>query len=135
MTDTHKGSCLCGAVQFEITGAFDQFFLCHCSRCRKGSGTAHGANLFSRTARIEWLSGEDKIKTYRVPNSRHDRSFCTECGSMAPGIIGNGALLIVPAGSLDTPLEIRPTAHIFSASRADWDHDLETAPAFDDFLR
>lgn len=135
MTDTHKGSCLCGAVQFEITGAFDQFFLCHCSRCRKGSGTAHGANLFSRTARIEWLSGDDKIKTYRVPDSRHDRSFCIESGSMAPGVIENGALLIVPAGSLDTPLEIHPTAHIFAASRADWDHDLETAPAFDDFLR
>lgn len=131
VTEKHSGSCLCGAVRFEITGAFEQFFLCHCSRCRKGSGSAHGANLFSTTARIEWLSGQNKIKTYRVPDSRHERSFCIECGSMAPGVKANGALLIVPAGSLDTPIEKRPAAHICTASRANWDKDLETIPGFD----
>lgn len=131
MTEKHSGSCLCGAVRFEITGAFEQFFLCHCSRCRKGSGSAHGANLFSTTATIKWLSGEDKVKTYRVPNSRHARSFCIECGSIAPGVKAKGALLIVPAGSLDTPLHTRPTAHICTASRADWDRSLGEIPEFD----
>ena len=130
MSETHKGACLCGAVQFEITGAFDGFFLCHCRRCRKNSGSAHAANLFSPTAKLQWLSGEAQIKSYAVPDSRHQRNFCAECGSGLPNRQRGGALLVVPAGSLDTPMSLRPTAHIFTADRADWDHDLESVPAF-----
>jgi hypothetical protein len=57
------GQCLCGAVKFRISGEFEGFFLCHCGRCRKDSGSAHSANLFSSTAKIAWLSGEQNIKT------------------------------------------------------------------------
>ena len=125
---TTDGSCLCGAVKFRISGAFERFFLCHCSRCRKDTGSAHGANLFSATASIEWLSGPDNIKTYRLPETRHERAFCIECGSALPRVAGNGAMLIVPAGSLDSGLDMRPTAHICFASRAEWDDHLEDVP-------
>jgi hypothetical protein len=56
MTQTVTGSCLCGAVSFEVSGAFDSFFLCHCSRCRKDTGSAHAANLFWRyyISRTQW---------------------------------------------------------------------------------
>lgn len=123
------GSCLCGAVRFEEEGAFDAFFLCHWSRCRKGGGSAHGANLFAAGARLRWLSGAQDVKTYRVPGTRHERSFCISCGSALPDV--DGALLKVPAGSLDSPVGIRPTAHISCASRADWDVDLDAVPKLD----
>jgi len=61
----YVGSCLCGEVRFEIVGDFDRFFLCHCGRCRKDTGSAHAANLFSSTAKIHWLSGQAKIKNFR----------------------------------------------------------------------
>lgn len=125
------GSCLCGAVRFEITGAFDAFFLCHCSRCRKGSGSAHGANLFAANARINWLSGENLIAQFRVPETRHERRFCPTCGSALPGLQREGALLVVPAGCLDGPVGIRPTGHIGCASRAEWDVDLGDIPQLD----
>lgn len=125
------GSCLCGAVRFEVEGAFDAFFLCHCARCRKGSGSAHGANLFASGGRLRWLSGEQEVKTYRMPGTRHERSFCTSCGSALPDVQMDGALLKVPAGSLDGPVDIRPTAHISCASRADWDADLDAVPKLD----
>ncbi|MEP7210377.1 MAG: GFA family protein [Alphaproteobacteria bacterium] len=131
MTQTTSGACLCGAVRFEISGAFDSFFLCHCSRCRKGSGSAHAANLFSATARITWLSGRDRIRTFRLVDTRHERSFCVECGSALPGLQFDGALLVVPAGSLDGPIDIRPNAHICFASRAGWDERLEDIPKID----
>jgi len=121
-----RGSCLCGCVRFAISGRFDAFFLCHCSRCRKDSGSAHSANLFSASATIEWLAGHDLVKSYRLPESRHQRSFCGECGSALPGVQMDGALLVVPAGSLDDPITLRPTAHICDGSRAEWDRDLET---------
>ena len=125
MSKKHLGSCLCGEVRFEILGDFEHFFLCHCGRCRKDTGSAHAANLFSSTASIRWLSGEPKIKTFRVPSTRHEKSFCSECGSAIPNVQMNGALLVVPAGSLDSAIEMQPEAHIFVASSADWDVRLE----------
>lgn len=125
------GSCLCGAVKFEISGGFDAFFLCHCSRCRKNSGSAHGANLFAASASIDWLSGEEAVASFRLPDTRHERSFCRTCGSALPVEQMDGALLVVPAGSLDGPVDIRPTAHICCASRAEWDADLIDVPHMD----
>ena len=129
MTTRVKGSCQCGAVVFQITGAFEGFFLCHCSRCRKDTGSAHAANMFSSTATIEWLSGLDSIRTYRVTSTRHQKSFCVKCGSALP--TASESMLVVPAGSLDTDIDIRPEAHIFFASRATWDEHLEDLPKFD----
>ena len=125
------GSCLCGEVRFEITGDFERFFLCHCGRCRKDTGSAHAANLFSSTAKVHWLSGEANIKTFRAPSTRHERSFCAECGSALPSVQMDGALLVVPAGSLDSAIDIRPDAHIFVASDADWARNLDGVPRVD----
>lgn len=125
----HSGSCLCGQVKFEIDGDFERFFFCHCQRCRKGTGSAHAANLFSSTARITWLSGRSSITGYKVPDSRHARAFCSTCGGALPR--DRPGMLVVPAGSLNTDLHVRPTAHIFVASRANWDRDLQSVPAFD----
>ncbi|RYZ05606.1 MAG: GFA family protein [Myxococcales bacterium] len=131
MTTRHHGSCLCGAVRFEVEGSFERFFLCHCSFCRKDTGSAHAANLFSTTAKLTWLTGESEVTTYHLPASRHAKSFCKTCGSALPRVAANAAALIVPAGSLESPTTIRPNAHIFVASRADWDRELETVPMLD----
>lgn len=128
MTDKHQGSCLCGEVRFEIDGAFEHFFLCHCGRCRKDTGAAHAANLFATQAKLTWLAGEQHIKTFQLPNTRHTRNFCGQCGSALPGLQMDGALLVTPAGSLDTDVTTAPTAHIMFASRANWDELLEKAP-------
>lgn len=130
-TATTAGSCLCGGIVFEISGPFEAFFLCHCSRCRKDTGSAHAANLFSSTAKLTWLSGQDLIRTYQLPSTRHQRSFCGVCGSAVPSLQSEGALLVAPAGSLDGEIDIRPTAHICSASRASWDERLEEIPRLD----
>lgn len=131
MTQTTAGSCLCGTVTFQISGEFESFFLCHCKRCRKGTGSAHAANLFSSTATVNWLSGHDSIQTYQIPETRHAKSFCTKCGSALPGVQLKGALVVVPAGSIDSAIHVRPTAHICVASRAEWDTYLENVPQLD----
>lgn len=131
MTQTVSGSCQCGGVRFAISGAFESFFLCHCSRCRKDTGSTHAANLFSSTAVIDWQSGQDKITQYRVPGTRHARSFCSVCGAALPMVQLEGTLLVVPAGSLDTQIEARPTAQICYASRAEWVDSLADVPRID----
>jgi hypothetical protein len=130
---SHSGSCLCGDIRFEIEGEFEHFYLCHCEHCRKDTGSAHAANLFSSTAALKWLSGESKVVQFNLPATRHSKGFCGTCGSALPILQMNGALLVVPAGSLDSEVLIRPNAHIFASSRASWDDALEKIPMVDGF--
>lgn len=123
------GSCLCGKVQFDISDNFESFYLCHCSRCRKATGTAHGANLFAAKATLNWLKGKELVKTFNLPNTRFTTSFCTECGSPVPTDI-KGKLVIVPAGCLDSSPTINPTAHIFCDDRASWEDKLSNTKRF-----
>ncbi|HEX3808344.1 MAG TPA: GFA family protein [Rhizomicrobium sp.] len=131
MNKTATGACNCSAVRFEITGEFEHFFLCHCSRCQKDTGSAHAANLFSSTAKVAWLTGEENVKTYRIAGTRHERCFCAVCGSALPRVQHQDGLLVVPAGSLDSAVDMRPEAHICFASRAQWDEHLEDVAKID----
>ncbi len=129
MDQQHLGSCLCGEIRFKLEGNFDRFFLCHCAHCRKDTGSAHAANLFSSTANVEWISGQEKLSTYNLPQTRHTRCFCSICGSAMPHVAEK--MIVVPAGCLDTDPANKPDAHIFLASKALWDHDLADVPAFE----
>lgn len=128
-----QGSCLCNQVRFELEGEFKNFFLCHCSYCRKGTGSSHASNLFASPGRLTWLAGEDQVKTYNLPDTRHKRSFCLNCGSALPTVLKEGRLVMVPAGCLDDAVEVEPTAHLFYASRANWEDSIGVAPKLDGY--
>jgi hypothetical protein len=133
MNDKILGSCLCGQVKFEIKGNFEAFFLCHCKYCQKDTGSAHAANLVSAKANLSWLAGEVTTKTFILPGTRHTKTFCKDCGSALPSRVMDGKILVVPAGSLDSKVDVTPNAHIFYASKAGWDQGLEHVPKFDQF--
>lgn len=126
----YLGSCLCKGIKFRIIGDFDSFYLCHCRYCRKDTGSAHAANLFSTSAKIEWIKTDTTIQIYQPNKSSHVKAFCTNCGSALPNLQMDGKLLVVPAGSLDTKLYMRPNAHIFISNKADWDESLEKISKF-----
>ncbi|MDF0535405.1 GFA family protein [Shewanella sp. A32] len=125
-----RGSCLCGAITFEISGDFEQFLLCHCHRCQKDTGSVHAANLFSTQAQLKWLSGAEKISFYQHPLTRHQKSFCSICGAAIPTVLSQQNLLMVPAGCIDGKVPIKPQAHIFTASQANWAQECASIPAF-----
>lgn len=127
---SHFGSCLCGTVTFEVDGNFDSFYLCHCKHCQKDTGSSPAANLFSQTAKIHWKSGHDHVTSFMLPNSRHNKSFCNLCGSAVPSTQIPG-LLVVPAGCLDSEVDLLPTAQIFMSSRAVWEVAIDKIPKFD----
>ena len=64
---TVKGSCLCGSVQYEVTGETKRFYHCHCERCRKATGTGHASNLLiiPQTS-ISWLQGEELLARHVI---------------------------------------------------------------------
>ncbi len=120
LTDV-RGACLCGKVSFRLKGIAEAFYLCHCKRCRKATGTAHAANIFTEPGNIEWLSGEQNTRRYQVPEAKSfSRVFCTNCGSGVPYINRAGTRLIIPAGSLDTPIGFTPNCNIFWGSKVEW---------------
>ncbi len=119
---TVKGSCLCGSVQYEVTGQAQRFYHCHCSRCRKATGTGHASNLFvTPQTSITWTKGEELVRSYTVPESdRFYNCFCKQCGSPMPRVVPELDGVLVPAGSLDTPSPLQAQARIFWDSRAEW---------------
>ena len=85
MTGPIRGSCLCGNVRFAIDGKVGPIGQCHCSKCRKVSGTDGNAVFYTATASFTWLSGEEGIVTFPVPGGNGWASrFCGTCGSPAP---------------------------------------------------
>ncbi|MCO5113610.1 MAG: GFA family protein [Bdellovibrionaceae bacterium] len=120
-----KGSCLCGQIKFEVMGEFESFYLCHCHFCQKDTGSAHAANLFSTAAKLKWVQGEEQVRNYNLSGTRHAKAFCQNCGSAMPSVQMQGNLLVVPAGSLDSEVTLKPKSHIFYSSRASWDNELE----------
>ncbi|WP_020207702.1 GFA family protein [Gilvimarinus chinensis] len=126
---SYCGSCLCGTVKFKVSGDFDSFYVCHCRYCQKGTGSTFAANLFSPAGSLLWLSGEDAVTCFTLPGTAHRKSFCRHCGSAMPGVEDSGEVL-VPAGSLDTDIVIKPTANIYKASCAQWEADITAAPGF-----
>lgn len=77
-----QGGCLCEAIRFEVNGDPERFYHCHCSRCRKSSGTGHATNLFMSNSALVFTSGEAFLKQFKVPGAkRFARQFCSICGS------------------------------------------------------
>jgi len=116
-----RGSCLCGGVRFEVTPPFRSANSCHCSRCRKHSGS--NALVQGRVPREQFrlLRGEELIRVYR-PDGGAVKAFCSVCGSSLFGRTWpEGPEISIRFGVLDDDPGIRPEWHSFVDSKAPWD--------------
>jgi len=130
-----QGGCLCGAVRFELDRAIGPFELCHCSRCRKVSGSAYMAGIGVRRSEFRLVGGRSLIRTYDAPLLERPPPyrvcFCSRCGSPLPDPDGTSDWLEIPAGLLDDDPGIRPDKHIFVEVKADWDVISDSLPQLD----
>ena len=121
MSNQYRGSCLCGAVTFDISGPFTAFYTCHCSRCRKATGSSNAANLFAKSGSVRWRTGEHLVTSFSLSTASYfNAAFCSVCGSHVPRRARSGDFEIIPAGSLDDPPPISPDRAIFWDDRAPW---------------
>ena len=126
-----RGSCLCGAVQFEIDGPTTDIGMCHCSKCRKVSGTASNANLMASRDVFRWIEGEGSITKFELPDG-WGQWRCSTCGSPVPMLHPGGGAYWIPAGLLDSDPGVRVRGHIFVGSKAPWDEIAGDAPKYRD---
>jgi hypothetical protein len=125
------GSCLCGAVSYEVTGEPMFMQSCHCQRCRRARGAAHGTNIFYKADRFSWVRGSDLVAEYKLPEARfYTVAFCRQCGCAIPKVSFERGIAIIPAGSLDTDPPMRPQRHIFTNYKAPWFEITDAIPRF-----
>jgi hypothetical protein len=133
MSQSFNGSCLCGAVKYRFHEPAYVFQYCHCSRCRKFTGSAHAANIIIKPENFEWLEGEDQVGRFEHPDAKHFATcFCRRCGSSLPWKAQSGASVVIPAGTLDDDPGIRPVQNIYWNSRAPWREAVESLPQYDE---
>lgn len=117
----YKGSCLCGAVQFEARNINTQLGHCHCSDCRKFHGAAFSTFAEVAIKDFRWLTGEDLLSTFEATNASQ-RQFCRQCGSSMTFCSkkAKGKSIEFALALLDEEMEVNPDAHIFVGSKVNW---------------
>jgi hypothetical protein len=126
-----EGSCLCGAIAYEATGAPMFMQSCHCQRCRRARGAAHGTNVFFKADQFRWIRGSELLAEYKLPEARfYTTSFCRQCGGAMPKVATERGVAVIPAGSLDTDPPMRPQRHIFTSYKAAWFDITDSLPQF-----
>lgn len=116
------GGCLCGGVRFKVTPPFRRANHCHCSRCRKHSGTFGETQGRVTRERFRLLAGAELIRVWRPTDGGAAKAFCSVCGSsLFGGDWPDGDEVSIRLGALDGDPGIRPQYHSFVDSRAPWD--------------
>lgn len=117
----YKGSCLCGSIQFSLNGAVTDIIHCHCSLCRKASGSAYATNGFIEAESFE-LTDTGSTLTFYESSEGKRKYFCKTCGT--PIYSSNAQSLNryrLRLGVLDTDISERPISHNFVTSKANWE--------------
>lgn len=123
MADVLQGSCLCGAVQYEVTGPIHHASHCHCGMCRKAHGAAFASYASVAREHHHFTAGQAALKVYNS-STNVQRWFCGHCGSPLLWVQTDQPLGLVAfsLGTLDTPLPSVRIKHIYADSKAQWWH-------------
>ncbi|BAP43754.1 S-(hydroxymethyl)glutathione synthase [Pseudomonas sp. StFLB209] len=124
MQPTHQGSCLCGAIHYQLSAPLKALSHCHCTQCQKAHGAAFAS--YASVARSTLLidRGEHLLATYRS-SPTVARQFCSQCGSTLFWSNSGGQFadwVSVAVATLDTPLEAHKAKHLWVESRPQWHH-------------
>ncbi|WP_196137220.1 GFA family protein [Aliikangiella sp. G2MR2-5] len=116
-----KGECNCGQVAFEVDTSVSDVYYCHCSICRRATGTNGIPVIVIANEHFRWIQGEDKISSWEKPGHDWQMSFCSNCGSPLPGS-NDETRMYVPCGLIMSGDEnLKVAHHIWVDSKAPWD--------------
>lgn len=125
-----KGQCRCRAVAYAVEDAFAYAVNCHCSNCRRATGSAFKPLAGIEAAKIAIVEGEESTVRY---GDEAQYCHCGKCGSLLYATVREGSFVHVPMGTLVDAPSIRPTHHIFVGSKAPWYDITDDLPQHDRF--
>lgn len=129
----YQGSCLCKKVAVQIDGPIDSIIHCHCSLCRKASGTAFATNGFINRVDFKVIKGNEWLSSFEFKPGRI-RYFCSACGSpIYSENLDDIRRLRLRLGVLDSDITERPISHNFVSSKANWEQINADIPHYDGF--
>lgn len=127
-----SGSCLCGAIRYEVSGRLTQALHCHCSMCRKSTGSAFRTRALARSADFRWTAGSQLLSRF-ASSEANVRTFCSVCGSpLVTELRDHADWLALAMGSLDDDPGTRPRRHVFVGSKAPWYSITDDLPQFEE---
>jgi hypothetical protein len=126
------GKCFCGAVEYEVADQFAYAANCHCSNCRRTTGSAFKPFAGIEREKLAVTGGEDARMIFG--DDRGHDAHCARCGSLLYSVVRNGAWVHVAMGTLLDDPSIRPTAHIFVGSKAPWFTITDNLPQYQEHV-
>jgi hypothetical protein len=126
-----SGGCYCGAVGYTVVDAFDYALICHCSNCRRVTGSAFKPFAGIARDQLDLTQGADRLMIHGddLTNNTH----CAACGSLLFSVVNDGTRVHVTLGTLMDAPTLWPTAHIFVGSKAPWHQITDDLPQFQEF--
>ena len=112
------GGCLCGQVAYRVEDAFSYALNCHCSGCRRATGSAFKAFAGIEREKLTVTRGAEALLIFGKEHNHDAR--CGKCGSLLYSLVREGTFVHVTLGTLADDPTIRPSAHIFVGSKAPW---------------
>lgn len=114
------GRCQCGTVRYRIDGVPLAMYHCHCSQCRRASGSSFATNILVRSEDFGLVAGADELASFESSPGKR-RHFCSRCGSpLFSAAQATPQIVSVRSGTLDGDPGLRPSAHIHVASKSPW---------------
>jgi hypothetical protein len=110
MTDTHKGTCFCGAVEVEVTGKPEAMGYCHCSSCRSWSAGPVNAFTLWKPENVKITKGQEFVGKF-MKTEKSDRQYCTKCGGHIMTDHPTFGLVDVYAATIPT-VAFEPALHV-----------------------
>ncbi len=127
-----KGSCFCNEVSFEIDVDKVEAYHCHCSICRKVTGSKFNTAFTVPASRFRWTGRTDGIKTFQRMGKGFRHDFCSNCGCTVANRYKE-VMFWVPAGLLDDDAGVQINKHIFVESKARWDEITDDLEQFEGY--
>ena len=127
MTTNHTGSCLCGAVTYEVSGPMREVVYCHCSQCRKQTGLYYASTNVADSDLV--IRGAENI-TWFQSSEKGRRGFCKHCGSALFWKYEGAENISIQAGTVDQPTNLAAGYHIFCADKGDFYEILDGLPQY-----
>ncbi len=125
-----KGSCCCGAVQFEMSEKPSMMGMCHCSRCRKVGASALA---FVKADKFNITTGQTKIAVFKAePPYTYNRCFCSVCGTALGEVLSDMESFPINAHCIDSEIELENTFHEFVSEKPSWLKIGDDAKQFDE---